>query len=43
MINNNFRVLQLGKFYPICGGVEKVAYDLMSGLSMQYVYIVDYQ
>lgn len=38
MINNNFRVLQLGKFYPICGGVEKVAYDLMSGLSEQNVY-----
>lgn len=27
------RVLQLGKFYPIKGGVEKVMYDLMSGLS----------
>ena len=27
------RVLQLGKFYPIRGGVEKVAYDLMAGLS----------
>lgn len=38
MINNNFRVLQLGKFYPICGGVEKVAYDLMAGLSEQNVY-----
>lgn len=27
------RILQLGKFYPILGGVEKVMYDLMSGLS----------
>ena len=27
------RVLQLGKFYPIRGGVEKVMYDLMKGLS----------
>ncbi|GGE18896.1 glycosyltransferase [Sphingobacterium cellulitidis] len=27
------RVLQLGKFYPIRGGVEKVEYDLMLGLS----------
>lgn len=27
------RVLQLGKFYPILGGVEKVMYDLMVGLS----------
>lgn len=27
------RILQLGKFYPIKGGVEKVAYDLMLGLS----------
>ena len=27
------RILQLGKFYPIRGGVEKVAYDLMTGLS----------
>ena len=26
-------MLQLGKFYPIRGGVEKVAYDLMVGLS----------
>ena len=31
------RILQLGKFYPICGGVEKVAYDLMTGLSEQDV------
>lgn len=27
------RILQLGKFYPIQGGVEKVMYDLMCGLS----------
>lgn len=27
------RILQLGKFYPIRGGVEKVMYDLMSGIS----------
>lgn len=27
------RILQLGKFYPIRGGVEKVMYDLMVGLS----------
>ncbi len=29
------KILQLGKFYPIYGGVEKVAYDLMTGLSEQ--------
>ena len=27
------KVLQVGKFYPIRGGVEKVEYDLMLGLS----------
>lgn len=27
------RVLQLGKFYPVQGGVEKVMYDLLVGLS----------
>lgn len=27
------KILQLGKFYPIRGGVEKVMYDLMLGLS----------
>lgn len=27
------RILQLGKFYPIRGGVEKVMYELMAGLS----------
>lgn len=29
------RVLQLGKFYPIQGGVEKVMVDLVEGLSAQ--------
>lgn len=28
-------ILQLGKFYPVKGGVEKVAYDLMTGISAQ--------
>lgn len=32
------KVLQLGKFYPIKGGVEKVMYDLMNGLSQRGVY-----
>ena len=27
------RILQLGKFYPIHGGVEKVMFDLLDGLS----------
>ena len=27
------RILQLGKFYPIKGGVEKVEYDLTTGLT----------
>lgn len=27
------KILQLGKFYPIAGGVEKVMYDLTTGLS----------
>ena len=31
------KVLQVGKFYPIRGGVEKVEYDLMLGLSNQGV------
>lgn len=31
--NDTMKILQLGKFYPIRGGVEKVMYDLMSGLS----------
>lgn len=32
------KVLQLGKFYPIKGGVEKVMYDLMSGLSERQIH-----
>jgi len=27
------RILQLGKFYPVGGGVEKVMFDLLTGLS----------
>ena len=27
------KVLQLGKFYPIQGGVEKVMLDLLDGVS----------
>ncbi len=37
MNNVNMRILQLGKFYPIRGGVEKVAYDLTTGLSERNV------
>lgn len=29
------KILQLGKFYPVRGGIEKVMYDLMNGLSAQ--------
>jgi rhamnosyl/mannosyltransferase len=32
------KILQLGKFYPIRGGVEKVMYDLMLGLSERQVH-----
>ncbi|MCE3076560.1 glycosyltransferase [Chryseobacterium gwangjuense] len=32
------RILQLGKFYPIKGGVEKVMYDLILGLSKRMIY-----
>lgn len=32
-MNEDLKVLQLGKFYPIKGGVEKVMYDLTTGLS----------
>ena len=32
-MDKNIKILQLGKFYPIKGGVEKVEYDLMTGLS----------
>lgn len=31
------RILQLGKFYPIFGGVEKVMWDLTRGLSLKGV------
>lgn len=31
------RILQLGKFWPILGGVEKVMYDLASGLAARGV------
>ena len=27
------KILQLGKFYPVLGGVEKVMFDLTVGLS----------
>lgn len=33
MIQSKMKVLQVGKFYPVQGGVEKVMYDLMTGLS----------
>ena len=36
--NNQIKILQLGKFYPIRGGVEKVMYDLMLGLSEEKLY-----
>ena len=32
------KILQLGKFYPIRGGVEKVMYDLTTGLSTKGVH-----
>ena len=31
------KILQLGKFYPIRGGVEKVMYDLMLGLAARNI------
>ena len=37
MRKKTLKILQLGKFYPIRGGVEKVAYDLMVGLSEQSI------
>lgn len=37
MNESKLKVLQLGKFYPIRGGVEKVAYDLTVGLSERQV------
>lgn len=33
--DNDMKILQLGKFFPIKGGVEKVEYDLMRGLAEQ--------
>lgn len=27
------RILQIGKFYPLVGGVEKVMYEITTGLS----------
>lgn len=32
------KILQVGKFYPIRGGVEKVMYDLMLGLSARQIH-----
>jgi len=32
-LDSHMKVLQLGKFYPIGGGIEKVMYDLLVGLS----------
>lgn len=32
------RILQLGKFYPIHGGVEKVMYDLLIGLTQRGIH-----
>lgn len=32
------KILQVGKFYPIRGGVEKVMYDLMLGLSVKGIH-----
>lgn len=29
------KILQLGKFYPVLGGVEKVMFDLTVGLSKE--------
>lgn len=31
------KILQIGKFYPIKGGVEKVMYDIMSGISQSQI------
>lgn len=38
MQKEDLRILQLGKFYPIKGGVEKVEYDLMTGLSARGIH-----
>ena len=32
------KILQIGKFYPIRGGVEKVMYDITVGLSQRQVH-----
>ncbi len=32
------KILQIGKFYPIYGGVEKVMFDIMMGLSQRKIY-----
>ncbi|WP_442590775.1 glycosyltransferase [Pedobacter sp. AW31-3R] len=32
------KILQIGKFYPIRGGVEKVMYDMMLGLAARNIY-----
>ena len=37
MEQKKLKILQLGKFYPIRGGIEKVAYDLTVGLSEQAI------
>src|SRR5690606_974415 len=34
----NMKILQVGKFYPIRGGVEKVMYDLMLGLAERQIH-----
>ncbi len=34
------KILQLGKFYPVQGGVEKVMYDLMTGLTQEYTDVI---
>lgn len=36
-MDNTMKILQLGKFYPIKGGVEKVMWDLTRGLSAKGV------
>ena len=32
------KILQIGKFYPIRGGVEKVMFDIMMGLSQRNIH-----